>query len=145
VTIRFLGLAWLGLVVLVPGAGASTVLDYITFDGIDHIRSAEEPGRVRAVDVERGEPAPGTPRAPAATITLPADVQALVGLIVHAPARRPQAHPVGELRYWLTFWLTDDTTLGRPYFVETRELLGGVVGPDRFRSILDRHLGQPGP
>jgi hypothetical protein len=24
-------------------------------------------------------------------------------------------------------------------------LLGGVVGPDRFRSIIDRHLGQPGP
>jgi hypothetical protein len=69
-------------------------------------------------------------------------VDALVDLIVHAPMRRPLAHAVGETRYWLTLWLTDGTSLGRPYFVETSELLGGVVMPAEFRAILDRYLSE---
>jgi len=55
---------------------------------------------------------------------------------------RPVAHPVGETRYWLTLWLQDGTSLGRPYFVETTELLGGVVMPAGFRAILDRYLSE---
>ena len=50
------------------------------------------------------------------------------------------AHPVDEPRYWLTFWLADGTTLGRPYFVDTSELLGGVVLSREFRALLERYL-----
>ena len=32
------------------------------------------------------------------------------------------------------------TTLGRPYFVETSELLGGVILPREFRTLLERYL-----
>jgi hypothetical protein len=206
-------------------AGTSTLLDYVTFDGIDYIRWAEEPGRalvradlgpefatvecsfaedlrgcpygvdasaaflpagtrlyevrghatsfrlaavwqdriflyqawrnprartggdlyalagkVREIRVQRGEPEAGTSRA-AAAITSPPDVQALVEMIVRAPTRRPRPHAVGDARYWLTFWLTDGTTLDRPYFPDTGELMGGVVVPGEFRGILDRYLG----
>ncbi len=96
-------------------------------------------GKVSAIDVQRGELTPraaGTP----ARITSPRDIEALVDMIVHGPVRRPQAHAAGEARYWLTLWLDDGTTLGRPYFSETGELMGGVVVPDEFRRILDRHL-----
>ena len=54
--------------------------------------------------------------------------------------RRPSPHAVGEPRYWLTFWLTDGTTLGRPYFPESGELLGGVVLPAEFRALVEGHL-----
>jgi hypothetical protein len=216
----------LGVVAVAGGAGASTTLDFVSFDGIDYIRWAEEPGRalsasdlgvefatvgcsigedvrgcpygidagaafmpagtrlyavrgyatefrlaavwqgrtflyqawrnprarvggdlfdiagkVRAIDVQRGEPTPVVGSRPV-TIRAPEDVDALVDLIVHAPMRRPVAHPVGEMRYWLTLWLHDGTSLGRPYFVETSELLGGVVVPGGFRAILDRYLSE---
>ena len=42
----------------------------------------------------------------------------------------------------LTLWLHDGTSLGRPFFVETSELLGGVVMPAGFRAILDRYLSE---
>jgi hypothetical protein len=226
-TLRSVGLLALGLVVFAGHATASTLLDYVTFDGIDYIRWAEEPGRplapgdlglefaviecsfsedlrgcpygidasaaflpagtrmfsvrghatnfrlaavwkdrvflyqawrnprakvggdlfditgkVRAIDVQRGEPTPGMARKPAATITSGPEVAALVEMIVRGPTRRPQAHAVGERRYWLTFWLTDGTTLDRPYFPETGELMGGVSLPGEFRDILERLLGE---
>jgi hypothetical protein len=34
-----------GLVVVAGRADASTIFDYVTFDGIDYIRWPEEPGR----------------------------------------------------------------------------------------------------
>ena len=226
-TLLPLGLLALGLAVFAGRAAASTLLDYVTFDGIDYIRLAEEPGRslapgdlglefaviecsfsedlrgcpygidasaaflpagtrmfsvrghatnfrlaavwkdrvflyqawrnprakvggdlfditgkVRAIDVQRGEPTPGIARKPAATITSGPEVAALVEMIVRGPTRRPQAHAVGERRYWLTFWLTDGTMLDRPYFPETGELMGGVSLPGEFRDILERLLGE---
>ena len=225
--LRSLGLLALGLVVFAGPAAASTLIDYVTFDGIDYIRWTEEPGRplapgdlglqfaviecsfsedlrgcpygidasaaflpagtrmfavrghatnfrlaavwkdrvflyqawrnprakvggdlyditgkVRAIDVQRGEPMPGAARNPAATFTAREDVETLVEMIVRGRTRRPQAHPVGERRYWLTFWLTDGTTLDRPYFPETGELMGGVSLPGEFRDILERLLGE---
>ncbi len=216
----------LGLVAVAGGAGASTPLDFVSFDSIDYIRWAEEPGRalsasdlgvefatigcsisedvrgcpygvdagaafmpagtrlyavrgyatefrlaavwrgriflyqawrnprarvggdlfdiagkVAAIDVQRGEPTPAGESRPV-TIRSREDVDALVDLIVHAPTRRPLAHAVGETRYWLTIWLQDGTSLDRPYFVETSELLGGVVMPAGFRAILDRYLSE---
>ena len=207
------------------GAGATTLLDYITFDGIDYIRWADEPGRpltrddlgpefgviecsfgedtrscpygvdasaaflpsatrvfavrghrtnfrlaaiwkdriflyqawrnprakvggelyalsgkVRAIDVQRGQPPPSAARSPA-TIGTARDVEGLVEMLVRSPVQRPQAHAFGEPRYWLTFWLTDGTTLERAYFVETRELMGGIVLPAEFTPILERYLG----
>jgi len=222
-----LGLLALGLVALAGRAGASTLLDYVTFDGIDYIHWAEEPGRtlargdlglefatvecsfaedlrgcpygvdaaaaflpsgtrmyavrghatsfrlaaawkdriflyqawrnprakvggdlyeiagkVRAIHVQRGEP-PAAAATNPATIESPRDVEALVDMIVQGTARKPRAHEVGEPRYWLTLWLTDGTTLGRLYFRETSELMGGVVVPADFARILDRYLGDP--
>jgi hypothetical protein len=67
-------------------------------------------------------------------------VTVLVDMIVNGTVRRPRPHPMSEPRYWLTFWLTDGTTLGRPYFGEASELMGGVVLPDEFRRILERYL-----
>jgi hypothetical protein len=55
-------------------------------------------------------------------------------------ARRPQAHEAGEPRYWLTFWLSDGTTLSRVYFRETHELMGGVVVSGDFTRIIERYL-----
>ncbi len=214
----------IGLGALVSRVGAQSILDFVTFDGIDYIRWAEEPGRtlarsdlgaefatvacsvgedrrgcpygldaaaafmpagtrvyavrghptefrlaavwqdriflyqawrnprakvggdlygisgkVRQIDVQRGEPTPPAPGTPVA-ITSPRDVEALVDMVVRGGARRPQAHAFGEPRYWLTFWLADGTTLGRPYFVETSELMGGVALPGEFRHILERYL-----
>jgi len=96
-------------------------------------------GRVRAVDVRRGEPTSAT-AGTLVEITAPAEVGTLVDMVVRGTMRRPLAHAVAEPRYWLTFWLTDGTTLGRPYFVETSELLGGVILPREFRTLLERYL-----
>jgi hypothetical protein len=96
-------------------------------------------GKVRAIEVQRGEPGGEPPRTPAA-VTAAADVQALVEMIVRAPVQRPRAHAFGDARYWLTLWLTDGTTLERPFFPETGDLLGGVVVPPAFRAILERYL-----
>jgi hypothetical protein len=187
-------------------AGASTLLDYVTFDGIDYIRWAEEPGRelgrddlgaeFAVVECSFGEDLrrspygvdagaaflpSGTrmyavrghattfrlaavwkdhlflyqawrnPRARVATdlydrvtaaITASRDLEALVEMITRGTARRPQPHEVGEPRYWLTFWLSDGTTLSRVYFRETRELMGGVVVSGDFTRIIERYLGE---
>jgi hypothetical protein len=215
----------LALVALAGAADGQAILDYITFDGIDYIRFAEEPGRtisrddlgpefatvecsfgedrrgcpygtdasaaylpagtrvhvvrghdtsfrlaavwrdrvflyqawrnpraragadiytiggkVRSIDVRRGEPtafdtARGVP------VATPDDVAAIVNMVVGGTVRRPSPHPAGEPRYWLTFWLTDGTTLGRAYYADTSELMGGVVVPQDFRRLLDRHVG----
>jgi hypothetical protein len=214
------------LAALVVRADASTMLDYVTFDGIDYIRWPEEPGRaltpgdlgpefavvecsfgedargcpygldaaaafmpagtpiyavrghatsfrlaavwngriflyqawrnarakvggnlydivgkIRAVDVQRGELTPAVERRPT-TITAPRDVETLVDMIVRGTVRRPQPHPVAEPRYWLTLWLTDGTTLGRAYFAETSELMGGLALPPEFRTLLEHHLAR---
>ena len=96
-------------------------------------------GKVTAIDVQRGEPATIAARTPIA-IAASSDVTALVDMVARGTVRRPRPHPMSEPRCWLTFWLTDGTTLGRPYFVETSELMGGVVLPDEFRRILERYL-----
>ena len=220
--------ALLGIVLALATADparASTILDYITFDGIDYIRWPEEPGRalvrsdlglefaivecsfgedlrgcpfgmdasaaflpagtrvyavrghatgfrlaavwqdriflyqawrnpraktggdlfaiagkVRSIDVQRGVPLPGAARTPA-VITSPTDVETLVAMIVRGTMRRPRAPTYGETRYWLTFWLTDGTTLERPYFPEAGEVMGGVLVPPEFRTLLERYLG----
>jgi hypothetical protein len=97
-------------------------------------------GKVRAIDVERDQPLLAMPSHPP-KITEPPDVQALVDMIVRGPLHPPQPHALGERRYWITFWLTDGTTLGRPFFVETRELMGGVIVPEEFCTRLEKHLG----
>ena len=221
-----LALLTLGLVLSLDRAGATTLLDYITFDGIDYIRwTTEEPGRpltradlgpefavvecsfgedtrscsygvdaaaaflpsgtrvyavrgyptnfrlaaiwkdriflyqawrnprakvgadlydivgkVRAIDVQRGEPPQAAATKPAA-ITAPQDVAALVEMIAMGAVRAPKVHAVAEPRYLVTLWLADGTTLGRVYFRETSELMGGVAMPGEFASILERYLG----
>ena len=98
-------------------------------------------GKVREIEVQRGEPeaeATGKP----AMITSRQDLEALVHLVVHGTMRRPGARAAGEPRYWVTFWLTDGTTLGRPYFPGTAELMGGVVVAPEFRAILERYLAE---
>ena len=216
----------LGLVAVADGAGRSTTLDFVTFDGIDYVRFIDEPGReltradlgvefgtvgcsigedaracsygvdagaafmpagtrvyavrgyatefrlaaawrdrlflyqawrnprarvgrdlfdiagrVRAIDVERRD----GPRAPreatrAASVASPPDVEALVGMMLRGTMRRPTAHAAGEPEYWLTIWLADGTTLGRPYYADTGELMGGLAVPAEFRVLLERHL-----
>lgn len=214
------------LVALAASAHAQAILDFVTFDGVDYIRWAEEPGRalaagdlggefavvgcsfaedrrgcpygtdaaaafmpagtriyavrghstdfrlaavwreriflyqawrnprakvggqlydiagkVRAIDLQRGEPTPAAPGTPV-RIGSPGDAEALVDMIVRGAVGHPRAHAFAEPRYWLTFWLTDGTTLGRPYFVDTRELMGGVVLPEEFARILERYLSE---
>jgi hypothetical protein len=96
-------------------------------------------GRVRAIEVQRDAetPAAASNRAP---VTSPEDTAALLEMIARGVVRPPSVHPVAEPRYWLTFWLADGTTLGRPYFADTSELMGGVVVPPGFRAILDRYV-----
>ncbi|SRR6266536_3417983 len=96
-------------------------------------------GRVRAIDVQRGQPTPAAPGKPA-RIAAP-DVDAVVAMILRGEMRPPRAHAFGEPRYWLTFWLADGTTLGRPYFTETGEVMDGLVVPAELRIILERYLG----
>src|SRR5262245_21765607 len=96
-------------------------------------------GKVRAIDVHRGEPtwaSSGTP----VRASSPNPAALLVDMIARGVVGRPQAHAFGEPRYLVTFWLADGTTLGRPYFVETRELMGGVLLPEEFTRILERYL-----
>jgi len=216
----------LGVVAVAGGAGASTPLDFVSFDGIDYIRWAEEPGRVlsasdlgvefativcsisedvrgcpygidagaafmpagtrlyavrgyatefrlaaawrdrlflyqawrnprarvgrdlwditgrvRAIEVERRD----GPRAPReatrpAPVASPQDVEALIGMMLSGSMRRPTAHAAGEPEYWLTIWLADGTTLGRPYYADTGEVMGGLAVPVEFRVLLERHL-----
>ena len=95
-------------------------------------------GKVDAIEAQHGEPAAGTEAR--VRITSPQDTRALVDMIVRGAVRAPQAHAFGEPRYWLTFWLSDGTTLGRPYFVDTRELMGGVALPEAFTEILEHYL-----
>jgi hypothetical protein len=98
-------------------------------------------GRVRAIDVQRrdgaGAPREATRPAPVASAQ---DVEALVALILGGVMRRPTPHAAGEPEYWLTIWLADGTTLGRPYYADTGELMGGLAVPPGFRALLDRHL-----
>jgi hypothetical protein len=229
-----LGVLWLTLALLAPGRAAAqagspstaSLLDFVTFDGIDYIRFQDEPGRaltrddlgmefatvacsigednrscsygldggaaflpagtkmyavrgyatefrlaavwrdhvylyqawrnsrarvgaalfdiagkVATIDVRIGEPTAEAPGKPA-VIAARADVDALVEMIARGPARRPLAHAVGETRYWLTFWLADGTTLGRAYFPEASEVMGGVIVPGEFRVLLDRYLAR---
>jgi hypothetical protein len=221
-----LALLALGLVTSLDRAGATTLLDYITFDGIDYIRwTTDEPGRaltradlgpefavvecsfgedtrgcpygvdasaaflpsgtrvyavqgyptnfrlaaiwkdriflyqawrnprakvgadlyglvgkVRAIDVQRGEPPQAMATKPAA-ITSSQDVTALVEMIATGVVRAPRVHAIAEPRYLVTLWLADGTTLGRVYFRETSELMGGVALPGEFARILERYLG----
>jgi hypothetical protein len=98
-------------------------------------------GKVRTIDVQRGEPVSERRRVPA-SITAASDVEALVRMIVSGPVGRPRPPAVGGARYWLTLWLIDGTVLERPYFAETGELLGGVAVPEDFRRVLDRYLAE---
>ena len=96
-------------------------------------------GKVRAIDVRRGEATAGA--GCETSITATRDLEALVAMMAGGAVRPPQAHPVAELRYWITVWLADGTTLGRPYFAETRELMGGLALPPEFNDALDRCPG----
>jgi len=98
-------------------------------------------GKVRTIDVQRGEPVSERRRAPA-SITGASDVEALVRMIVGGPVGRPRPPAAGDAHYWLRLWLIDGTVLERPYFPETGELLGGVTVPEEFRRVLDRYLAE---
>jgi len=97
-------------------------------------------GKVRAIDVQRGEPPQATATKPA-EISSPRDVEALVEMIATGAVRAPQVHALAEPRYLITLWLTDGTTLGRVYFRDTNELMGGVTVPGEFARIVERYLG----
>jgi len=97
-------------------------------------------GKVRAIDVQRGEPPQAVATKPTA-IASAHDVAALVEMIVTGSVRAPQVHVVAEPRYLVTLWLADGTTLGRVYFRDTGELMGGVAVPADFARILERYLG----
>jgi hypothetical protein len=66
--------------------------------------------------------------------------KALVRLIIEGAVRTPRPHPASEPRFWVTLWLADGTTLGRPYFAETSEFLGGLAVPTAFLKVLERYL-----
>jgi hypothetical protein len=95
-------------------------------------------GKVRAIDVQRGEPTPARPGQPARVA--PNDAVTLVDMILRGRLRAPRAYTFGEPRYWLTIWLADGTTLGRPYFTGSSELMDGLIVPAEFGSILERYL-----
>jgi len=97
-------------------------------------------GRVRAIDVQRGEPPQASATKPAA-VTSPQDITALVDMIATGTVRTPVVHTLAEPRYLVTLWLADGTTLGRVYFRESSELMGGVAVPPEFAHILERYLG----
>jgi hypothetical protein len=98
-------------------------------------------GRVRAIDVQRrdGARAPRQATGPV-PVASARDVEALVEMMLSGSMRRPTPHAVGEPEYWLTIWLADGTTLGRPYYADTGELMGGLAVPPEFRALLERCL-----
>src|SRR5258705_3571174 len=65
-------------------------------------------GKVRAIDVQRGQPTPAAPGKPV-RIAAPADADAVIAMILGGRMRPPRAHTFGEPRYWLTVWLTHRT------------------------------------
>jgi hypothetical protein len=95
-------------------------------------------GRVRPIDVLRRDGPRET--AKPAPVALARDVEALVDMMLRGTVRRPTPHAAGEPEYWLTIWLADGTTLGRPYYADTGELMGGLAVPPEFRLLLDRYL-----
>ena len=95
-------------------------------------------GKVRAIDVQRGEPTPAMSSKPVRIAAK--DVETLVDMILRGPMRPPRAYAFGEPRYWLTIWLADGTTLARPYFTESSELMDGLVVPAEFGGIIERYL-----
>jgi hypothetical protein len=98
-------------------------------------------GRVRAIDVQRRDgPRASAEARRAVPVASARDVEALVGMILRGTMRRPTPHAPGEPQYWLTIWLADGTTLGRPYYADAGELMGGLVVPPEFRAILERQL-----
>ena len=97
-------------------------------------------GKVRAIEVQRGEPG-SAGRGRPVRVSAADEVDALVRIVTGAEVRAPRPQAFGAPRYWLTFWLTDGTTLGRPYFPDTGEILGGIVVPPAFRDLLGRYLG----
>jgi len=68
------------------------------------------------------------------------DAESLVDMLLRGRMRPPRAYAFGEPRYWLTIWLADGTTLGRPYFTESSEVMDGLVVPAEFGRILERSL-----
>jgi hypothetical protein len=97
-------------------------------------------GRVQSIDVRREAPG-AEPARKSVVIRAQTDVNALAEMIERAPVAPARAKSTAAARYWLTFWLTDGTTLGRAFFPETSELTGGVTLPAEFRATLERHLG----
>ena len=95
-------------------------------------------GKVRAIDVQRGEPMSAPAVKPARVSARDAEV--LVEMMLRGRMRAPRAYTFGEPRFWLTIWLADGTTLGRPYFTESSELMDGLVLPAEFARILERYL-----
>jgi len=100
-------------------------------------------GRVRAIDVRRGGgPGPGGEAGLAVPVASPGDVEALLGMILGGTVRRPTPRVAGAPEYWVTIWLADGTTLGRPYFADSGELMGGLALAPAFRAILERYLAE---
>jgi hypothetical protein len=98
-------------------------------------------GRVRAIDVRRHRwTGPPGETVPPVRVTAAADVEALVGMVLRGTVRRPTPAAGDARQYWLTLWLADGTTLGRPYIADTGELMGGVALPPAFRATLERYL-----
>lgn len=98
-------------------------------------------GRVREIDVRRHRgPRPPGGAGEVARVTSPGDVEGLITMILRASVHRPTSPTADAPQYWLTLWMADGTTLDRPYFADSGELMGGVRLPPAFRAALDRHL-----
>jgi hypothetical protein len=94
---------------------------------------------VSHIEVQRGDRTPATPGHPV-RISEARDADALVAMILSAGVRAPGPRSPADRRYWITLWLADGTTLGRPYFADTGELLGGVALPPEFGRLVERYL-----